>query len=85
MIFRTGGEKRLSNFLPFQSAYSELIFTDKRWPELTKRGFNAALKEFENRQRRFGAQFFLKNFVINNELLLNSIGDSITSAKPAIP
>ena len=55
MIFRTGGEKRLSNFLPFQSAYSELIFTEKRWPELTKRDFNAALKEFENRQRRFGA------------------------------
>lgn len=54
MIFRTGGEKRLSNFMPFQSAYSELIFTDKRWPELTKQDFQAAINEFENRQRRFG-------------------------------
>lgn len=55
MIFRTGGEKRLSNFLPFQSAYSELIFTNKRWPELTERDFNHALNEFSRRQRRFGA------------------------------
>jgi len=54
LIFRTGGEKRLSNFLPFQSAYSELIFTDKKWPELTKKDFDAALKEFSNRKRRFG-------------------------------
>ncbi len=36
LVFRTGGEKRLSNFMPFQSAYSELIFTDKKWPALTK-------------------------------------------------
>jgi tritrans,polycis-undecaprenyl-diphosphate synthase [geranylgeranyl-diphosphate specific] len=52
MIIRSGGEKRLSNFLPFQSAYSELFFTDKKWPELTKEeGF---LEEFKTRQRRFG-------------------------------
>lgn len=55
MIIRTGGEKRLSNFLPFQSAYSELIFTDKKWPELTKEDFDAALEEFASRKRRFGA------------------------------
>ena len=55
MIFRTGGEKRLSNFMPFQSAYSELIFTDKKWPELTKEDFEAALEEFSERKRRFGA------------------------------
>lgn len=54
MIFRTGGEKRISNFMPFQSAYAELIFTDKRWPELTKKDFEEALKEFERRQRKFG-------------------------------
>ena len=54
MIFRTGGEKRLSNFLPFQSVYSELIFTDKRYPDLTEQDFDAALHEFESRQRRFG-------------------------------
>ena len=55
MIFRTGGEKRLSNFLPFQSAYSELIFTDRKWPELTKDDFESALKEFSDRKRRYGA------------------------------
>lgn len=55
MIFRTGGEKRLSNFLPFQSAYSELIFTDKKWPELTKEDFAEALEEYASRKRRFGA------------------------------
>jgi len=54
LILRTGGEKRLSNFLTFQSVYSELIFTDKKWPEITKSDFIAALKEFEKRQRRFG-------------------------------
>ncbi len=54
MIFRTGGEKRLSNFLPFQSAYSELIFTDKKWPELSRKDFAAALSEFSKRKRRFG-------------------------------
>ena len=54
MVFRTGGEKRLSNFLPFQAAYSELIFTDKTFPSLTKKDFDSALKEFEKRKRRFG-------------------------------
>jgi tritrans,polycis-undecaprenyl-diphosphate synthase [geranylgeranyl-diphosphate specific] len=54
LIIRTGGEKRLSNFLSFQSAYSELIFIDKKWPEITKRDFTNTLKEFERRQRRFG-------------------------------
>lgn len=55
LILRTGGEKRLSNFLPFQSAYSELIFLDKKWPEITKEDFLAVLNEYEKRQRRFGS------------------------------
>ncbi len=55
LIIRTGGEKRLSNFLSFQSAYSELIFTDKRWPEITRKDFNSFLEEFASRKRRFGA------------------------------
>ena len=54
LIVRSGGEVRLSNFLPFQSAYSELIFTSKRWPALTKKDFDGFLKEFSRRQRRFG-------------------------------
>ena len=55
LIIRTGGEKRLSNFLPFQSAYSELMFLDKKWPEITEQDFLDAFKEFERRQRRFGS------------------------------
>ncbi len=55
VIFRTGGEQRLSNFLPFQSAYSELIFTNKKWPEITEPDFDAMLAEFSRRKRRFGA------------------------------
>ena len=54
MTLRTGGEKRLSNFLPFQSAYSELIFTDTKWPALSEKEFDSALKEFSSRRRRFG-------------------------------
>ncbi|MBM3303731.1 MAG: di-trans,poly-cis-decaprenylcistransferase [Candidatus Aenigmarchaeota archaeon] len=54
LIIRTGGEKRLSNFLLFQSAYSELSFIDSFWPDLTKEQFVAAIKDFANRKRRFG-------------------------------
>ncbi len=54
LIIRTGGEKRLSNFMTFQSAYSELVFTDKRWPEITKEDFRSFLSEFSSRKRRFG-------------------------------
>lgn len=53
-IIRTGGEKRTSNFLPWQSAYSEWIFFDKMWPEITKGDFKTAIEEFKNRERRFG-------------------------------
>lgn len=54
LIIRTGGERRLSNFLSFQSAYSELIFLDKKWPEITKQDFLESLEEYSNRKRRFG-------------------------------
>ncbi len=54
LIVRTGGEYRLSNFLMWQSAYSELYFTDKLWPDLTSDDVDEALKEFERRNRRFG-------------------------------
>ncbi len=55
MIIRTGGEKRLSNFLPLQSAYSELFFIDTLWPEMTEDEFKNAVKEYSERKRRFGA------------------------------
>lgn len=54
LIIRTGGEKRTSNFLTWQSTYSELIFLDKHWPELEKEDFLAAVKDYSERERRFG-------------------------------
>jgi tritrans,polycis-undecaprenyl-diphosphate synthase [geranylgeranyl-diphosphate specific] len=54
LIIRTGGDRRLSNFLPYQSAYSELVFIDKRWPEMQREDFLQAFEDFESRQRRFG-------------------------------
>src|SRR3972149_2156841 len=52
LIVRTGGDVRLSNFMPFQSVYSELIFTTKKWPELTKQDFSGFIKEYQQRKRR---------------------------------
>jgi len=54
IIIRTGGEKRLSNFLTYQSVYSELFFVDALWPEFSKEEFDSIIEEFENRHRRFG-------------------------------
>jgi undecaprenyl diphosphate synthase len=55
LVIRTSGEHRLSNFMLWRSAYSELIFVDKFWPAFTANDFTAALQEFSRRQRRFGA------------------------------
>ena len=54
LIVRTSGEKRLSNFMLWRAAYSELIFLDKNWPDMTKDDLSAILKEYSLRQRRFG-------------------------------
>jgi len=54
LIIRTGGEQRLSNFLSWQSAYSELYFSNKYWPEFKEKDLEKALKEFAQRQRKFG-------------------------------
>lgn len=54
LILRTSGEQRLSGFLTWQSAYSELFFVRKHWPAFTARDFDAALREYARRQRRFG-------------------------------
>jgi len=55
LIIRTSGEQRTSGFLAWQGVYSELLFTDRMWPEFTERDLDAALSEFKRRQRRFGA------------------------------
>ena len=54
LIIRTSGEQRLSGFLPFQSAYSELYFIHKLWPDLRKSDVSAAAREFRRRKRRWG-------------------------------
>lgn len=54
VIVRTSGEKRLSNFMLWRSAYSELIFLDKLWPEMTKDDVTAIIEEYSRRHRRFG-------------------------------
>jgi undecaprenyl diphosphate synthase len=55
LIIRTSGEMRLSNFLLWQSAYSELVFADALWPDFTADGLRAAVDEYRRRSRRFGA------------------------------
>lgn len=55
LILRTGGEKRLSNFLLWQAAYSEFIFIDQCWPDFDEETFRDVLLEFGQRQRRYGA------------------------------
>jgi len=54
LIIRTSGEERLSNFLLWQAAYSELIFVPEYWPDFGKESFLAALAQFSSRNRRFG-------------------------------
>ncbi|PZR56102.1 MAG: isoprenyl transferase [Candidatus Meridianibacter frigidus] len=54
MLIRPGGEHRLSNFLLYQVAYTELYLTDVYWPDFSKEDFKRALIDFQNRQRRFG-------------------------------
>lgn len=54
LIIRTSGEMRLSNFLTWQSAYSELYFTDVLWPDFSKDDLKLAIEDFNKRQRRFG-------------------------------
>ena len=54
LLIRTGGEKRISNFLLWQIAYSELYFTDTLWPDFGKEAYAEALIAYQNRERRFG-------------------------------
>ncbi len=54
VIIRTGGQKRLSNFLLFQSAYAELYFSDTLWPDFTNEEYDTIIADYENRIRNFG-------------------------------
>jgi undecaprenyl diphosphate synthase len=54
LLIRTGGEKRLSDFLLWECAYAELFFTDCMWPDFGEAELDAAVEEFKRRERRFG-------------------------------
>jgi undecaprenyl diphosphate synthase len=54
LLIRTGGEQRLSDFLLWECAYAELVFTPRMWPEFSERDLEAAIMEYQRRERRFG-------------------------------
>jgi undecaprenyl diphosphate synthase len=56
LIIRTSGEQRISNYLLWQGAYSELVFRDELWPDFSRRSFEESLEEFTARKRRFGGR-----------------------------
>jgi undecaprenyl diphosphate synthase len=56
LIIRTSGERRLSNYLLWQSAYAELVFRDELWPDFDRACFEASLEEYAARRRRFGGR-----------------------------
>jgi undecaprenyl diphosphate synthase len=56
LLIRTSGEQRISNYLLWQCAYSEMVFRDELWPDFTREAFEASLDEYGSRQRRFGAR-----------------------------
>ena len=56
LLIRTSGERRLSNYLLWQSAYAELVFAEELWPDYTREAFERSLAEFEARHRRFGGR-----------------------------
>jgi len=53
-LIRTGGERRLSDFLLWEAAYAELFFSDRMWPEFRPEDLTAAVRDFAHRERRFG-------------------------------
>lgn len=55
LVIRTSGEKRLSNFLPWQVVYAEFLFVDKNWPDFTEQDLDNAIIEYQKRTRKFGA------------------------------
>ena len=55
LLVRTGGERRLSDFLLWECAYAELVFTDRPWPEFSRADLEDAIGEYQRRDRRFGA------------------------------
>ena len=55
LLIRTSGEMRLSNFLPWQTAYAEMVFNDTLWPDFTPEDLKRCIAVYQSRDRRFGA------------------------------
>ena len=55
LVIRTSGEQRISNFLLWQSAYTELLFTETKWPDFSVEDLEEAIKEYSRRERRYGS------------------------------
>ena len=55
LVIRTSGEQRISNFLLWQSAYAELVFTETKWPDFSVEDLEEAIKEYSRRERRYGS------------------------------
>jgi undecaprenyl diphosphate synthase len=68
LLIRTGGEKRLSDFLLWECAYAELYFTDRRWPDFDTADLETALADFKNRERRFGGPSVPATYSISSRL-----------------
>ena len=76
LLIRTGGEKRLSDFLLWECAYAELLFTDRMWPDFDGADLDDALNEFRSRERRFGG---LPAIALSQTVLPNGHLDALTS------
>jgi undecaprenyl diphosphate synthase len=83
LVIRTSGEKRVSNFLLWQLAYSELHFTDVRWPDFSREDFARALVEYAGRDRRFGA-VTSESVVGESEVGSSVVGASVIASSGAI-
>ena len=78
LLIRTGGEKRLSDFLLWESAYAELIFTDRMWPDFDGNDLDTAVKDFRHRERRFGA---VSAAVIRSPITMETVVNSGVAPK----
>ncbi len=66
LLIRTGGERRLSDFLLWECAYAELVFLDTYWPDFDEAAFDAALREYARRERRFGGVGTTRSATLSN-------------------
>ena len=66
LLIRTGGEQRLSNFMLWQHAYTELYFTDCLWPDFTDKDLDIAIKYYQDRVRKYGSLIDTDNNILND-------------------